>query len=205
MINFKIAGAVAVLALAPIAMTSSANADPHPAGRGGAAHVGGGAPRGAANVARGGGANFAARGPSANFAARTPSASFAARPAATPSMAPAAVAAAQPNGYRGGGRHWDGRRWIGAGAGFAAGVAAGAAYGSPYYGDDYAYGNGNYDDSYAYYNGPDVAYDSGPTVTYGDGPAAGGDAVAYCQQTYRSYDPASGTYLGFDGLRHPCP
>ena len=32
-----------------------------------------------------------------------------------------------------------------------------------------------------------------------------GDFVAYCQQTYRSYDPASGTYLGYDGLRHPCP
>ncbi|MGH6739994.1 MAG: BA14K family protein, partial [Bradyrhizobium sp.] len=25
------------------------------------------------------------------------------------------------------------------------------------------------------------------------------------QQRYRSYDPASGTYLGYDGLRHPCP
>ncbi|MGA7941219.1 MAG: BA14K family protein, partial [Bradyrhizobium sp.] len=23
-------------------------------------------------------------------------------------------------------------------------------------------------------------------------------------QRYRSYDPASGTYLGYDGLRHPC-
>ena len=33
----------------------------------------------------------------------------------------------------------------------------------------------------------------------------GDDAVAYCMQTYRSYDPASGTYLGYDGLRHPCP
>ena len=32
----------------------------------------------------------------------------------------------------------------------------------------------------------------------------GGDA-SYCAQRYRSYDPASGTYLGFDGLRHPCP
>jgi BA14K-like protein len=31
------------------------------------------------------------------------------------------------------------------------------------------------------------------------------DAVAYCMQTYRSYDRRSGTYLGFDGLRHPCP
>ncbi|MGB8185593.1 MAG: BA14K family protein [Pseudolabrys sp.] len=24
-------------------------------------------------------------------------------------------------------------------------------------------------------------------------------------QRFRSYDPNSGTYLGFDGLRHPCP
>jgi hypothetical protein len=35
--------------------------------------------------------------------------------------------------------------------------------------------------------------------------AAGNDAVAYCMQRFRSYDPASGTYLGYDGLRHPCP
>jgi len=31
------------------------------------------------------------------------------------------------------------------------------------------------------------------------------DAVAYCMNRYRSYDPRSGTYLGYDGLRHPCP
>ncbi|MGB9173724.1 BA14K family protein [Bradyrhizobium sp.] len=24
-------------------------------------------------------------------------------------------------------------------------------------------------------------------------------------QQYRSYDPRSGTYLGYDGFRHPCP
>ncbi|HMJ27234.1 MAG TPA: BA14K family protein, partial [Xanthobacteraceae bacterium] len=37
-------------------------------------------------------------------------------------------------------------------------------------------------------------------------PAPGGDdSVAYCMQTYRSYDPQSGTYLGNDGYRHPCP
>jgi hypothetical protein len=27
---------------------------------------------------------------------------------------------------------------------------------------------------------------------------------SYCAQRYRSYDPASGTYLGYDGQRHPC-
>ena len=31
------------------------------------------------------------------------------------------------------------------------------------------------------------------------------DAVAYCMQRFKSYDPRSGTYLGYDGYRHPCP
>lgn len=30
-------------------------------------------------------------------------------------------------------------------------------------------------------------------------------AVAYCSQRFRSYDPASGTYLAKDGGRRPCP
>jgi hypothetical protein len=30
-------------------------------------------------------------------------------------------------------------------------------------------------------------------------------ATASCEARFRSYDPASGTYLGFDRLRHPCP
>jgi hypothetical protein len=72
-------------------------------------------------------------------------------------------------------------------------------------------------DSYAYYGGPDYYYgDYGPdyyadnSYYYDDSaPAAavgvvGGDA-SYCAQRYRSYDPASGTYLGYDGERHPCP
>jgi hypothetical protein len=31
------------------------------------------------------------------------------------------------------------------------------------------------------------------------------NAVSYCASRFRSYDPASGTYLGNDGYRHPCP
>jgi hypothetical protein len=31
------------------------------------------------------------------------------------------------------------------------------------------------------------------------------DAVSYCMQRYRSYDPNSQTYLGRDGLRRSCP
>jgi hypothetical protein len=30
------------------------------------------------------------------------------------------------------------------------------------------------------------------------------DNASYCAQRYRSYDPASGTYLGRDGRRHVC-
>jgi len=28
---------------------------------------------------------------------------------------------------------------------------------------------------------------------------------AYCMNRYKSYDPGSGTYLGYDGNRQPCP
>ena len=31
------------------------------------------------------------------------------------------------------------------------------------------------------------------------------DTVAYCVQRFKSYDPKSGTYLGYDGVRHSCP
>jgi hypothetical protein len=44
----------------------------------------------------------------------------------------------------------------------------------------------------------------GPGPYYGPG-YYGGDAVGYCLRRYRSYDPRSGTYLGYDGYRHPCP
>jgi hypothetical protein len=84
---------------------------------------------------------------------------------------------------------WRGGRWAGPALGFGAGLALGSAFASPYYYNDY-YGNGayGYSDGGYYNNG---YYDQ--------------DTVAYCQQRYRSYDPTSGTYLGYDGLRHPCP
>jgi len=40
---------------------------------------------------------------------------------------------------------------------------------------------------------------------YGYVAPADDSAVAYCVQRFKSYDPASGTYLGYDGRRHPCP
>ena len=92
-------------------------------------------------------------------------------------------------GYRGGGyghHHRGGGFWPGVAVG--AGIGIGSSYG--YYGSP-----SYYDDSYGY-------YDEGVVAA---APQTDDDAVAYCMQRYRSYDPASGTYLGNDGLRHPCP
>ena len=33
----------------------------------------------------------------------------------------------------------------------------------------------------------------------------GGEAAAYCAQRFRSYDPRTGTYVGFDGVERACP
>lgn len=51
-----------------------------------------------------------------------------------------------------------------------------------------------------------IASQAQPAPVYG-GPPPGyeGDPVAYCMSRFKSYDPGSGTYLGFDGYRHPCP
>ena len=43
---------------------------------------------------------------------------------------------------------------------------------------------------------------------YNEEPGMGGpdqSAIASCEERFQSYDPASGTYLGYDGMRHPCP
>ena len=112
---------------------------------------------------------------------------------------------AQRGAYRGG--EFRGGRGFGRDIGVAAGVTVGSALALGGFGyDPYSYG-----DTYAYDNGPN--YDPGYTVTYDQpvvdqsviiGQSAGVDP-SYCAQRYRSYDPASGTYLGYDGLRHPCP
>ena len=119
---------------------------------------------------------------------------------AAPLTGPRALTTAQPataqlqtvqfrRGWRGG---WRGRRWIGPAAGVAAGVAVGTALASPYY-----YGPG-YDE---------YAYEPYVVATPGVGPGVVAEERddAYCAQRFRSYDPGSGTYLGYDGLRHPCP
>ena len=83
-----------------------------------------------------------------------------------------------------------GRGWGWGAAGFGTGLLLGGALASPYYYRPYYYGPP------AYYAPPPAYYSPSPYA---------GDAVAYCSRRYRSYDPASGTFLGYDGVRHPCP
>jgi hypothetical protein len=52
---------------------------------------------------------------------------------------------------------------------------------------------GGYDDGY-YDDGYDGAY------AYG-----GGGGYARCEATFKSFDPESGTYMGYDGIRRTCP
>ncbi len=99
--------------------------------------------------------------------------------------APAGIEAVRWGGGWGRGGWGRGGWGWGVGAGLLGGAIVGSALAAPYY---YGYG--------PYY----------PPAYYGPGyyPPAGG-AVAYCARRYRSYDPATGTFLGNDGYRHPCP
>jgi hypothetical protein len=84
-----------------------------------------------------------------------------------------------------------GRRGGGVAAGIAAGLLLGGIIGSSPY----------------YYGGPSAYY--GPPLYYPPGyygPRYGGSRgwIAYCFSRYRSFDPYTGTYLGYDGRRHYC-
>lgn len=111
--------------------------------------------------------------------------------------APPVEAVQWRGGWRGG--------WGGVGPGFIAGAIIGggiAAATSPWNGYNYGYNGYNY----GYYGAPNAygyqGYAAPPQGYVAITPR--GD-VNYCSQRFRSYDPASGTYLGYDGLRHPCP
>ena len=105
---------------------------------------------------------------------------------------------------------WRRGRGLGVGAGIVGGVVIGRALAAPYYDapyDPYLYdddpGRSYYVDRY-YDPGP--AYDAAPyrrAPAYADPDYV--DVEDYCIQRFRSYDPESGTYLGYDGYRHPCP
>src|SRR5712671_6667689 len=176
MIKLKVLSTAAAIALVlPIAAPSASFAQQFKGGKGGVA-VGGG---GGAPAARfsGGGA------PMARFSG----------------TGVTRYSGGYGGGWNSGYRH---RR----GGGFIPGAVAGAVIGGALASE-----------SYAYYGGPDYYASGSYPGYYDDGysddaavvavaPApVDDDAAAYCMQTYQSYDPASGTYLGYDGLRHPCP
>ena len=72
----------------------------------------------------------------------------------------------------------------------------GGALAAPYYGYGPYYPGPYYPG--AYYPGP---YDQGH---YAAAPAySNGGGESYCAQRFRSYDPSTGTYMGYDGQRHP--
>lgn len=76
-----------------------------------------------------------------------------------------------------------------------------------YYGRPYRYGHRRYNRGNALAAGAvglaTGAIIGGAIAQSQAAPAYRGNA--YCAQRFRSYDPASGTYLGYDGRRHPCP
>jgi BA14K-like protein len=75
------------------------------------------------------------------------------------------------------------------------GIAAGAIIGGAIAGANRPY--------YApgYYAPPPAYVAPGPGY-YAPPP---GDPVAYCMQRYRSYNPNTGTFIGYDGIERPCP
>ncbi|MCG7392757.1 BA14K family protein [Microvirga sp. ACRRW] len=82
-------------------------------------------------------------------------------------------------------------------------------YGRPYYGSRYGYRR--YDRGNALAAGA-IGLATGAIIGGAiansqaqAAPAYGGSAAAYCAQRFRSYDPASGTYMGYDGVRRSCP
>jgi hypothetical protein len=130
----------------------------------------------------------------------------------------------------GGGWNAPGWGWGAAAAGAAA-VGTGLAYASPGYCDPnygpcnagpyanyeaYGYAPPTYGANYgsivpsstsygSYANGTLGSLGVSRPVTYSIGYAAAPDAIADCARRFRSYDPASLTYLGYNGQRVPCP
>jgi len=144
------------------------------------------------------------------------------------------VVAQARSGVAHGGAHHSGAHYLGAPrAYFGAGRFGAPARGARYYGGIYRragvawHGSvwpnryhehyyGNWRQSFRPNWGWDVAADllaAGPAYYYGVGFGDDygfetpyyDDAIAYCMRRFRSYDPASGTYIGRDKNLHACP
>ena len=181
MISLRVVSAAAAIALIlPLAAPTASFAQNPPGAKGGGAGVrpgGGGIPGGGRPTFNGGGGRPAFNGGGG-------------RPAFSGGGGGAVHYGGGGGGYRRGGN------------GFIPGAVAGAIIGGAIAGAPYGYGPGYYGPGY--YDDDQQYYDQGPVVV-APAPAGDDDSVAYCMQTYRSYDPRSGTYVGYDGYRHPCP
>jgi hypothetical protein len=114
---------------------------------------------------------------------------------------------------------------IGPGSRYGLEPEPGPTYYDQGYGGYYSQGDdGYYNRSYYnqnYYRGGFAPLDAAAGLANGAVNTAGAIATApfragnngayaamasdsYCAQRYRSYDPASGTFMGYDGRRHPC-
>jgi BA14K-like protein len=201
MISLKVLSAAAVVALALPAVAPSFAQTPY--------HRGPGAPAAGALRAFSTVPGAAAGGPTMQGGGpRTfnPGPNMAASPGPRMTGGPGVPGGGGPR-YGRGDHDGDGDHHHHGGGGFFPGVIAGAVIGGAvasqggYYGSGGYYGDGPYYAGTPYYGGQ---YDDGGTVVEA-APQSDDDAVAYCMQRYRSYDPGSGTFLGNDGLRHPCP
>jgi hypothetical protein len=82
----------------------------------------------------------------------------------------------------------------------------GGGYGRGYgYGGGYRRGYRGGGNSGAIIGGLAAGAIIGGAIAASQANAAAQQNAAYCAQRYRSYDPASGTYLNNDGNRYPCP
>ena len=174
---------IGAAAIAVAFVFATAAIDSAEARRGGG---GGGGMRGGGGFSGGGGMRGGSIGGGSGFAGRAhPSHPIAGpgvgRPgwANTPGTRPPNWAGRPGYGYR------PGYGWGAAAAG-AAVVGAGLAYGAygPYYSDDYGY----YDEGYA----PQPVLEQG-------------DPIAECARRFKTYDPASQTYIVRKGVRASCP
>jgi hypothetical protein len=85
--------------------------------------------------------------------------------------------------------HHHGHPFVAGAAGFAIGALFGSALAAP-----------------RYYAPAPVYVAPAPVYVAPVGPAGAGSPewYSYCASKYRSFDPSSGTYLGYDGERHMC-
>lgn len=181
MFYLKALGAAAAIALAlPVLASNPANAQGFSVSRGGGGGGGGGVHMGGGG---GGGFRAPAMGGGGFRGAAGPRPSMGGGPRSFGGRT-WQTGRAGWSGRRG----WSGRHRHGFYPGFIGGAIIGSTLAWPYYYDPY------------YYDDYDYGFD---TAVVGAGPSAAD--VAYCSRRFKSYDPRSGTYLGYDGLRHPCP